>query len=310
MTKLLLDFPWQLEAVLDPSSEPSSVLLAFDQLCDKEHLKRLPFVREDEYFALLRRPGRTVQHVALQALAKCVRKAGAGNRGFSVAGPNDQSDHWQFALHDELLLQEWRTPQIIIQKERLNLWKNSIVGQRRTTEALLRLEHAAEEHRRVIAILGSYDDHLYACSDRIPWDLQRRRVPDPTAPERLQRPCTLPMPPSLKKVRFEDIRPEVEKIRNWEINGKYYYLPRADWRPNDIGKQAWREGHTFPHQACPHCGKKWAVDRYSQIWCWDENERHWDVQLRGKYYWSISYDGTFLKSKRKSTKKKKGRRGK
>jgi hypothetical protein len=117
------------------------------------------------------------------------------------------------------------------------------------------------------------------------------------------------MPPALEKVGFQNLKSVAGKIRHWEIGGKYYFLPGNNWQPDEIDEVPWRKGNTFPHAKCTHCGKKWPIDSKQQIWCWDETHRHWDVQLLGTEYWSISHDGTLIEKKRKSTKSKKGWRG-
>lgn len=310
MTRLLLDFlPHEIEQALDPTSEASAVLLAFDRLCAKERLAPVPFVAEWQYEALLRRPGGLSRHLPLQVIAKCVRRDPDSMRAKPVAGPDDLEAQWEFALHDELVRDEWRTPQIITRKIRTDAWKRSTIGPPRRIEALFNIEGSTDEHRRIIAALESYDAHLYARSDRVPWDLQRRRLPELRAPKHLQHPCALPIPPSLEKVEFQNLKSAAEQIHNWEIGGKYYFLPGDGWQPSDIDEAPWRDGHTFPHARCPHCGKEWPIDRKKQIWCWDETHRHWDVQLIGTEYWSISHDGTLIKKKRKSKNSKKGWRG-
>jgi hypothetical protein len=310
MTRLLLDFPAsQLELALDPGSGPSAVLLAFDQLCLKERLSPVPFIGEEQYDELLRLPGKISRRSPLQAIAKYVRKSAGSTRAMPIAGPNDLEEQWEFALHEELILEEWRNPQIIIRESREDAWEDSMVGQHRRTEAVFRSEDSRKEYRRVVAILESYNAHLYARSDRAPWDLQRIRLPEPGAPKHQQHPCALPIPPALEKVEFQNIRSAAERIRNWEIGGKYYFLPGDDWQPNDIEEAPWRGGRTFRHARCPHCGKEWPIDRKKQIWCWDKTHRHWDVQLIGPEYWSISHDGTLIQKKRKSKKSKKGWRG-
>lgn len=308
MTKLLLDFPWQYETALDTTSEASATLLAFDQLCTKERLQPLGFVGEQEFEVLIARPGRPSQHHPLQVLLKCLRADAGQMRAAPIAGPNDLSEDWKQALGAELSLEQWRTPQIVATKKRGDAWKQSTVGQRHKTEAVLRYDNSANEIRRVLAFLESYDAHLYAQSDRVPWDLQRRRIPEPHARDHQRHPCLLPMPPILRPVRLEQLAAETARVRNWIIGNKHYYLPPDSWTPAAVDPEPWRQGHTFPHANCPHCGRSWPVDRYGRVWCWDEGERHWDVQF-AKEYWSVSNDGTLLKKKKPPHGNKKKRWG-
>lgn len=309
MTKLLLDFPWRLDSVFDPNSDAAYALRDFTRLCEKDKLEAVSFVAEADYFALFDRSRSNVFRPALQILGNYVRDADTAVRAAPVAGPDDLPDQWKFGLADELSIDEWRTPQIIAYGSRRDAWQRSLIGTVNKTEAIFEREGDGQRYSRVFVILGVYDRHLYARSDRVPWDLQRRRLPEPGAPKHQQHPCALPIPPALEKVEFENLKSAAEQIHNWEIGGKYYFLPGDGWQPNDIDEAPWRAGHTFPHARCPHCGKEWPIDRKKQIWCWDKTHRHWDVQLIGTEYWSISHDGTLIKKKRKSKKSKKGWRG-
>lgn len=311
MTRLLLDFPWQLDSVLDRNSDAYFVFYQFERLCETERLKPVPFIAESDYEALTLRddPGYTGGsnlRGALQVLRKYVRQAGESVRATPAAGPNDLSDHWKVALRDELHLKEWRTPQLVVCKSRSDAWRHSIVGADRKTEAIFRCGDSPEEYRRVIAVLESYDEHLFARSDRDPWDLQRRKLPVPGAPPHQRHPCALPKPADLNRVDLENIKVKLADIHGWEIAGTYYFLPREPWIPLQIGRQPWRDGRTFPERRCPDCGKNFPVDYKNQVWCWDETHRHWDVQFQGGGYWSISHTGRLIKKKNRIKKKKKG----
>lgn len=309
MTKLLLDFPWQLDSVFDPNSNASYALHNFRKLCERENIQSVKFVSVAEYIALLDHARRRAFRPALQALGNYVRDEAATIRAVPIAGPNDLHDQWKYGLADELALGEWRTPQVIIHNSRSNAWKDSIVGTTNKTEAVFRREESQELYERVIAVLEEYDPHLFAKSDRVPWDLRRRKPAAPGAAQHLRHPCCLPIPPKLSRVPFNGFIPELREIRSWEIDGKYYFLPREDWLPNGINKKEWRHGRTFPHDTCPHCGKQFPIDRKRQVWCWDETHRHWDVQLVGGGYWSISHDGRLIQKKDKIKRKKlRGRR--
>jgi hypothetical protein len=62
-----------------------------------------------------------------------------------------------------------------------------------------------------------------------------------------------------------------------------------------VDKANWREGRAFPVDR--GAGRHWLgpVDYAERVWEWDINERHWDVQIPGNGYISISHDGQLLK---------------
>jgi hypothetical protein len=309
MTKLLLDFHWELDSLFN-RAEAFRVLYDFERLRKKEALDAVPFIAENDYHAFRDKPnantaGSNLRPV-LQFLQAYVRHSATTVPAVPISGPADLLDQWTFGLNDELQLGHWRTPQIIIPKERENLWKGSTIGERRRREVILRSGNSPKEHRRLIVILESYDAHLYARSDRAPWDLQRRKPSISDAAIHQRHPCSLPRPPVLKGIDLDHLGIEAAKIQNWKINGKCYFVPHKSWNPTEIGSEPWRGGHTFPHGTCPHCGKKWPIDRKKQIWCWDETHRHWDVQLKDGGYWSVSDDGTVIQKKDTIKKKKKG----
>jgi hypothetical protein len=306
MTRLLLDFRWKLEEALDLGTEISAILLAFDQLCTSERLQPLGFISEKQYQALLNVPASPSRQHALRALGKCVRKARPATRAFPIFGPKDFKNEWTSALGEELHLKDWRTPQIIVCKAKAGDWKASVVGNDHRTEARLTLEGSQQEHHRVFAVLESYGSHLYAHSDHDAWDLQRIRIPDKGAPEHQLHPCSLPMPPELRGLSGRELADAVAGVRDWERGRKCYYLPPISWQPNKTDQDSWRLGNTFQRKSCPHCGRKWPVDRQNRTWCWDETHRHWDVQFSTEY-WSVSHDATLLKKKKILQKKKKNR---
>jgi hypothetical protein len=48
MTRLLLDFPWQLDSVLDRDSDAYFAFHDFERLCETKRLKTVPFVAEGD----------------------------------------------------------------------------------------------------------------------------------------------------------------------------------------------------------------------------------------------------------------------
>src|SRR6266481_666075 len=172
MTRLLLDFPWQIASVLDRNADGYFAFYQFERLCEIEHLYPVPFVAEADYLALRDNPqytGGSNLRATLQVMYKYIRETGGLIRAAPEDGPNDLSDAWKIALYDELHLNQWRTPQIIICKSRSDAWKRSMAGAREKTEVVLRCENCGEEYRRVIAVLESYEHHLLVRSDRDPW---------------------------------------------------------------------------------------------------------------------------------------------
>src|SRR5437867_8099536 len=114
MTKLLLDFPWPIESLLDRYSESFIILGSFEELCAEENLKRLSFVDPQTYDAFClaafaeSRPDVVQFH--MQIVPQYVRYGLGTARAEPVAGPEDLPDSWYCSLRDELNDPDWRTP--------------------------------------------------------------------------------------------------------------------------------------------------------------------------------------------------------
>jgi hypothetical protein len=314
MTRLLLDFPWEVASVANPDSDAYTAFYQFERLCETEHLKPVPFVAPADYEALRDNPTYTRGsnlRATLQVLNRYIRESSESIPAVPESGPTDLSDRWKSALNDELHLNDWRSPQIIICEHRSDAWRPSMAGTSERAEVRLRCENSGERHRRVVALLESYDRHLFARSDRDPWDLQRWKPVRAGTPMRQRHPCRLPKPAILNSTELENLRPTVARIKSWEIEGRYHFLPKDEWDPLNVNQSPWREGRTFPRGDCPHCDRRLPIDRNKHVWCWDEQERHWDVQFRdGEEYYVISHDGRLIRKRRRSRKRKKGRRKK
>ena len=302
MTKLLFDFHWDLGLALDAYSEASGAFDSFENLRKAERLSGAPFLTEEEYAALpsLRlNSGGSINRELYEVLGHYIMGDCGPTRAIPANGPNDLRDTWMRALRMEMAdLNNWRTPQIITCHDRGPAWAASLKGTSTKSEVVIRCEDNGETSHRVIVFLGPghhhkpYYDHWYARSDRDPWDLQRKTPPNPEIPG--QHPCRLPKPPHLAGVPLENLKAELEKIHNWEIDGKYYFIPPRHWQPEDFSQPDWRKnGETFQWSKRQDNDHEGPCDYKGDPWWWDEMHRHWDVQ-RKENYWSVSHTGRLI----------------
>jgi hypothetical protein len=298
MSDVLLDFPWNLDAALNTYSPMLGVLRDFDRLRATYALNPVRFVAENQRAQLFRQIGErggnkgALQHLMI-FLGHCVRQSNGICTASPVAGPRNLRDDWKCALREAMTdVGDWRNPQIIVPRIRKPEWPDreevEIQFDPCENHAALPLEW------RVLAVLESYEFHRFARSDFDPWDLRRIYPALADRPEHQQHPCSLPKPPSLENLGLEDLRAGIAAIHDWEIGGRYYFLPPPGWQPNAIGREAWRDGYAFQRRPCPHCRKQRPTDYKDDLWCWDETHRHWDVQLVGGGYLRISHDGSRL----------------
>jgi hypothetical protein len=301
MTKLLLDFPWPIESLLDRYSESFIILSGFEELCDDEKLERVRFVDSvtfDAFCLIAYGQSRSdVVQFHMQVLPRYVRKQGGIARAFPVAGPHDRAESWYFALRDELL-DDWRSPHIIASIDRREDWRESLVGPEGATEARITCQDVDGEYQRVFAYLESYSTHKHAKSDGDPWDLRRTRIHDDL------KPCCLPKPVELNGVPFENLNLHLDAVqhsgwRSTDSRGDLYrFIPPADWDPSDWQseetKTTCRNNGAFRQSTTPDGRHKGPVDFEDRIWSWDIREFHWDVQLVAGGYLRISHTGRLL----------------
>ena len=319
MTRLLLDFPWTLNAVLDAYSPANGVLLRFDQLRLERRSAPVPFVEDDELSNLWssigqRGTGGNAFRALMQFLNHYVRESGGGCSATPVPEPPGLRLSWKRALRDEMSdLGNWRNPQIVVPEIRRGEWPpgNEVDIYFEPCDG----QPASGPTARVVAILEHYHAHPFASSDLDPWDLQRTAPPVPNAERQhpccLPRPptCCLPDPPVLNRrpdgddaqavpapVPLEELMENLVEARRigWHIGTRYYFIPPDDWdwRSERASKPAWRNGRAFRHETAPQSGRSGPVDFMGQVWHWHREERQWDVQLDGGHqYLRVSHTG-------------------
>jgi hypothetical protein len=145
-----------------------------------------------------------------------------------------------------------------------------------------------------VASFDAYDSHRHAQADFDPWDLQRCHPS--TAIGHASYPCNLPKPPIVRGADLPDLETKLDVARaaGWQIQDRRSFIPPPDWRPADVNKADWREGHIFPKAELN--GRSGYRDYLNNVWTWDPNERHWDVQLAagGGAYVRVSHTGHVL----------------
>ena len=295
MTRLLLDHPWPIDAALDAGSQGYKVLLEFDRLLKRRCLLPVPFVEQHDYYVALEqlKGNKSSGAAAVRRLAFYLIRNGVGIvRATPIPELNlpnlPPSECWKYALRDELEYPEnWRNPQIIFPKVRQEAWPH-------TDEIEIKCADRDGTVSRVLASLEEYESHKYAISDIDPWrNLEWLKRPQPRA--RVNYPCRLPKPPILEGVhidRLVEMLGEARRIGCRIDEGKYYYIPSADWQPEITIKAQWRDGYAFPHKSIPGWKGPILIDYRNIEWRWDMKERHWDVQTDP--YISVSHTGELL----------------
>ncbi len=300
MTRLLLDHPWPIDAALDARSDGFQVLLKFDELIRRRDLplpvSPVPFVEAQEYYeALQRLRGRSASAATVRRFSyHLIRNGDSVIRATPIPEPNPPlSDCWKRALRDELeYLENWRNPQIIFPEKRRADWPQN------TSEVPIQCEDREGTVSRVLASLEEYDSHPFAVPDMDPWrHLEWLKRPEPSA--RIDHPCRLPKPPILEGVPVEQLfqRLGAARAAGWNVNGRYYFIPPANCRPELVAKPDWRKGHAFELKTKDtKKGKKTGpIDWEGRVWAWDMvAKRHWDVQLPDGTHMNISHNGCLL----------------
>lgn len=305
MTRLLLDYPWPLEAGLGPDEGPQNVLRDYLHLLGKTKLTAVRFIEEEECVAfwesLEGRKGRGRFSLILRLIDHCKRNLDSICRATPIPHePPNLRESWKRALRDELGdLTDWRNPQIVVPIIRRSDWNPAA----NEVEILCgpcgdQLEFA---HHCVLVNLENYAVHPFAIPDLDPWDVRC------TAPNG-GHPCYLPNPlipdsdplqNNFRRVPVTQICDELEEAcrRGWQVNGKCFYIPPPDWRPEAISQVAWREGRAFPHKFSKERQQTGYRDLAGRIWLWHKGsgghkgEDHWDVQMGGKDYIKVKHTG-------------------
>ena len=300
MTKLLLDYRWELDAALH-NPEVSFALIEFVNLLRKTGLNPAPFVEDQQQNELWQKLGQgpPVRNGSWQPLMEfldlCRRPDGSMCSAMLDQAPTDIRDNWKRALRDQLGdLSDWRNPHIVVLESRLTEW-----GPQRD-EIVIRCEECDDQlasgpHRRVLAVLEHYGSHPFAISDCDPWDV-RCTVPSGRYP------CYLPNPliPDRDPLQNNFCRVPIvqlyEKLaeahrRGWQVNNKYFFLPPTDWRLEDVSRDDWRGGRAFPRALSTEREQTGYSDFARRVWVWHEGEDHWDVQLGGTNRIKVSHTG-------------------
>lgn len=295
MTTLLLDYRWNLDAVLnDP--DVTFAVIGFLKLLSKTELRPAPFIEEQQKNEMWGEcgPGPGVHWQAWDTLDRflqhCTRPAGCMCIAKPSPEPPDLLDSWRMALRDQLSdPTDWRNPQIIVPRLCRGDWppENEVNVSCEPCGS----QTASGPHQRVLVVLEEYESHPFALSDHDdPWSRLESKY-GPALGALNVRPCVLPKPPILDQIRFEDIAYRIDEARRqgWRINNKYYYIPPADWRPELTKKSQWRNGYAFPHKSIPGWNGPILIDYQGREWRWDMQHRHWDVQTNP--YISVKHTG-------------------
>ena len=293
--RLLLDYPWDIDAALGYEQEPMKAISDFFNLISKTGFDPVPFIDHQarENFFKSNRFGGANRQLLIRFVKQCTRNNGGACRAAPDTAPTDLRDSWKFALKDELgELLDWRNPQIVVPESRMSKWLPHVY------EAAIRCEpcnHMPESgpHDRVFTSLERYESHPYAVSDIDPWRHLEHLYP-PTDDLLNKHPCCLPRPPILERTPIEDLLNLLIEVRRtgWKINGRYYFIPPADWDPSQITKEKWRAGYAFNREKIHGWKGPCPLDYNGVTWRWDKNERHWDVQTNP--YISVSHNGELL----------------
>src|SRR5258708_2262853 len=135
MIRLLLDFPWSIDAALDPGSPSRKVIRDYEQFRARLQLKPVEFIDEQERSVFMERltPGPHTPHgswigAVLRFIAHhSITQAAGADHATPMNGPGGLRDTWRRVLRDEMGdLNNWPTPQIIVCIERSLELKQSV----------------------------------------------------------------------------------------------------------------------------------------------------------------------------------------
>jgi len=89
--------------------------------------------------------------------------------------------------------------------------------------------------------------------------------------------------------------------RNCGVPDHRFYLPEIVWDPQQIPQDVWRRHAAFPSGTKSIKGRKLngPLDRVGQVWAYDLEENHWDVQdpdeKKLASYDVVSHDGRYIR---------------
>lgn len=294
MTRLLLDYPWPLEAGLGQDPVPQNVIVEFLNLIKTTNLKPVPFIENDEcsefWGKLESRQNRNKFLRVMQFVRFCSRSLNSNCQATVVPTPPDIRDSWKRALRDELdNLSDWRNPQIAVPEVRRLKWPG---GHEVNINCGACVDTPASgPHERVHFVLEEYDSHPFAIADLDPWSHLQWLFP-PEYGARIDHPCILPKPPILVGVPLEELSNKMPEARThgWRLDNKYYFIPNDNFRPRQVDKHDWRNGNGFERMHIKGWTGPCLKDYKDQMWRWDRGERHWDVETYNDRI-HISHDG-------------------
>lgn len=293
--RLLLDYPWELNAARGQDSVPQKVIQDFMNLLSRTGLDPVPFIEQQVCAALYSvinqsRDGRNVHQLLSRFLNQCVLDTDGAGCASPIHEPPNLRDSWKCALRGELGdLTDWRNPHIVVPESRMPEWAPH------KNEVAIRCDDqpASGPHHRVLAALERYELHPFAIPDIDPWRHLEWLYP-PEQDVVNKHPCRLPRPPALDRIPVEELFELLVNVRRdgWKINGKYYFIPPNNWRPEQITKTKWRAGYAFEREKIDGWKGPCPIDYNGVTWRWDRGERHWDVQIIP--YISVSQTGELL----------------
>jgi hypothetical protein len=297
VTALLLDFPWDLTEVIGPDPDKAIVLREFDNLARETGFTPIPFFEQREYAGVMnglsmKSAGNNVRRALFQFLPHLLRDSEGRCEAVPSPEPSALRTSWKRALRDGLTdASDWRKPQLVVPQQRSREWPDGGEVNIMCLPCDGQLETGP--HPRTLVILERYRSHVHASSDHDPWDL--RRVHPATAAPR-QYPCFLPKPPSCERIPVNELGNVLAAARakGCRLDGRYYFLPPADWKLERVSKDSWRDGGTFPREQSRERSQVGYVDCEGNNWVWDMQKRHWDVQRGGRDYVSITHTGVQL----------------
>jgi len=187
----------------------------------------------------------------------------------------------------------WRKPVVFLAEVRSSAWPNHAEKNRVLS---YKAKDGEEKYERNLVCIENYRQHAFFESDLDPWRLGH----DPDSTKVLPRPIEddiLPLTFTFTQI-FNKLQEKIE----WTCgqSEKAYFIPEEGWDPRRFNRHDWRETNIFPKNTVKesrskHNGRSGYVDREKRIWLWHNEEQHWDVQLTGREYWSISNNGNVLK---------------
>lgn len=303
MTKLLLDFPWRLEAAID-DPDVGIALERYLSLLARTELDPVEFVEDAEQAAFFENHVHRLRRGNYRPLDRLLRRCRRTSTSLcesTIEHSPDITGQWRRSLRDELnRSDDWRTPQIVIPSLRVGDWPagaHVVVATSQPCQG----RSTPNPRTLVLAPIEGYEHHPHSLADRDPWDVRA------TAPHD-RRPCYLPNPlildrdpchEHLARTPIPDLAAELDRVRRLGCrfrSGYYYYIPPDNWDPHTVDPGRWRSGHAFPRDEAEDRDQVGPIDCEGHVWTWDEHERHWDVQHGGNHKVSVNHLGKILKS--------------